>query len=85
MFVCLTCEGGFICKGCIAKFDPSGSIFGNKAYVKKTIKCPCCRQLNWRYHFNQIIQTTLGYDLGDIVLNEDTPCLTLFVSNQDNL
>ena len=62
-YVCTTCESGFVCTGCIPRFDPSGSIFEDTKYVKKTIKCPCCRQLNWKYHFNQIIQTSLGYDM----------------------
>jgi len=30
--------------------------------VAKAIKCPCCRVLNWNYHYNQIVLTSLGYD-----------------------
>lgn len=60
VFKCYTCNDGFVCNSCIADFDPYGSIFLKKiGQVKKTIKCPCCRTLNWNYHFNQIIQITL--------------------------
>jgi hypothetical protein len=81
MFVCPTCVG-FVCGKCLGDFDPSGSIFGNEAYVKKTIKCPCCRQMNWDYHFRQIIRHTLGDDLAEY--ERDAPCHILFVSNQES-
>jgi hypothetical protein len=81
-YVCSTCESGYVCKGCIGKFDPYGSAFQNMKYVKKTIKCPCCRQLNWKYQFNQIIKTTLGYDMFDY--EQDKPALMLYVNNNEN-
>ena len=37
MFVCPTCESGFVCNNCIGGFDPMGSIFGKMWYVKKKI------------------------------------------------
>lgn len=61
VFKCYTCNDGFVCNNCIGKFDPCGSIFlGTLHNVKKTIKCPCCRTPNWKYHYNQIIQITLA-------------------------
>ena len=60
VFKCYTCSDGFVCNNCIGKFDPCGSIFLDTLHqVKKTIKCPCCRTLNWNYHYNQIIRITL--------------------------
>jgi hypothetical protein len=60
VFNCYTCSEGFVCRKCIKQFDPRGSILLDTLHqVKKIIKCPCCRTLNWNYHFNQIIQITL--------------------------
>jgi len=79
VFKCYTCNEGFVCDGCMWKFDPTGSMFLEKlSYVKKTIKCPCCRTLNWNYHYNQIVQITLG-DMD--CLPENAAC-DLFVKNR---
>ena len=60
--VCHTCQSGYVCKNCIPNVDPRGSIFlRTKRQVANAIKCPCCRVLNWNYHYNQIVLTTLGY------------------------
>jgi hypothetical protein len=69
VFKCYTCNEGFVCNNCIHKFDTYGSIFeGTLEEVKKVIKCPCCRTLNWNYHFNMIIQIT--FDLDENTLDE---------------
>nr|WPF46707.1 MAG: hypothetical protein [Lake Baikal virophage 10] len=61
IFKCYTCNDGFVCNNCIPNFDPCGSIFLDKlSQVKKTIKCPCCRTLNWNYHYNQIVGITIA-------------------------
>ena len=81
MFVCPTCESGFVCNKCINGFDPMGSIFGKMWYIKKTIKCPCCRQLNWKQHYNQIVQVTLNNDLLDYEDDDYNPAIKLYLKN----
>ena len=81
LFVCPTCVG-FVCRDCIPAFDPMWSPYGDEEYVKKTIKCPCCRQMNWRYHFSFIILHTMEGDLSSY--ETDIPCHILFVSNQES-
>jgi len=84
-YVCTTCESGYVCKKCIWKFDPCGSAFEKDMEdVKDIIKCPCCRQLNWKYHFNQIIQTTLYYDLTHYDDKHHIPALKLYYHNHEN-
>ena len=78
-YMCNTCQGGYVCKGCIGVFDPYGSAWQKMPYVKKTIKCPCCRQLNWKYQFSQIIWTTLEHDCVDY--ESDCPAIVLYVKN----
>ena len=82
MYVCHTCEGGFICNGCIGVFDPCGSVFQDTlTNVKKTIKCPCCRQSNWNYHYNQIVKITLSNDLFEYCT--DIPVIELYIKNSN--
>jgi hypothetical protein len=82
IFKCYTCNDGFVCSKCINDFDPSGSIFlGDLKDVEKTIRCPCCRTLNWNYHFNQIIKITL--DEIDYLPQNDA--CDLFIKNKKNL
>ena len=81
-YVCTTCESGYVCRECIPEFDPRGSVFLNtKKKVEKTIKCPCCRQLNWKYQFNQIIQISFKHDLFDY--EPDSPVAMLYIRNAD--
>ena len=81
-YVCPTCESGYVCRECIPEFDPRGSAFiDDTEDLKKTIKCPCCRQLNWKYQFNQIVKITLGNDLFDY--EPDSPVAMLYVRNAD--
>jgi hypothetical protein len=64
------------------EFDPRGSAFiSDTEDLKKTIKCPCCRQLNWKYQFNQIISITLGWD--KLEGERDSPVAMLYVRNAD--
>ena len=61
---CYTCSDGFICSTCIGRVDPSGSIYKETLKdVEKAIKCPCCRTLNWNYHYNQIVGIVLAHEL----------------------
>ena len=63
-FKCVSCESGFVCDRCINNFDPSGSIYiSDYNEVKQIIKCPCCKIVNWKYHYNQIMKISLGCDM----------------------
>ena len=78
---CYTCADGFVCNDCIPEIDPEGSIFCNSEEdVIRAIKCPCCRNLNWNYHYNQIVGIELGYNLYDLG-SETNPALELFFKN----
>ena len=81
-FKCFTCESGYVCTNCLPEFDPRGSIFCDDLdEVRETIKCPCCRQENWKYHFNQIIQITLEYDAMDMYLG-DNKAIDFYIKQQ---
>jgi hypothetical protein len=63
-YQCFTCNDGLICYYCINGIDPIGSIYLSKRQkVLDAIKCPCCRDLNWKYHSTLLIQQYLIYDL----------------------
>ena len=85
---CYTCADGFVCNDCIPEIDPSGSIFlDDPDDVADAIKCPCCRTLNWNYHYNQIVRITLGYDLDDNWDEKDEddtlpPAIKLYLRNK---
>lgn len=85
---CYTCADGFVCNHCIPSIDPSGSIFLDYPdEVADAIKCPCCRTLNWNYHYNQIIGITMDYDLDDNWDENDEdetlpPAIKLFLRNK---
>lgn len=82
-FTCGTCDSGYMCFDCINDIDPCGSIFEDcRKCVERVIKCPCCRSLNWKYHFSQIIRITLGMDLMDYDNERYPPALVLYVKNQ---
>lgn len=86
-YQCVTCNDGFVCWGCMGKKDPHGSIFvcesnGGIEYMENAIRCPCCRSLNWKYHFNQIISVTFGMDLADYDDDNYPPAIKLYVKNQ---
>ena len=81
---CYTCDEGFICNDCIPKIDPHGSIYLSKRRaLEKAIRCPCCRTLNWNYHYNQLIGIILEVELPD---NEeeytDNKALQVFFKNR---
>ena len=60
-FNCLTCESGKICVNCYSEIDENGIGFlDDNEDIKKIIKCPCCRSLNWKFAFKQIILTTFA-------------------------
>lgn len=83
---CYTCNEGFVCNNCISDVDPCGSIFSRHLrYIKRAIRCPCCRTLNWNYHFNQIIKIALGSDVEEDSYNPDynNPALKVFIKNRN--
>jgi len=50
---CSTCSDGKICFDCMIKKDPSmGGFEDSREKLEDAIKCPCCRQLNWKYAYN---------------------------------
>jgi hypothetical protein len=63
--------------------DPHGSIFEKREYIENAIKCPCCRNLNWKYHFDQIIRVTLDYDMPDNSEDLTEPALILYCKNKE--
>ena len=78
---CDTCIEGYICVDCIPHIDPVGSIFlPTRRKVEKAIRCPCCRTLNWKYHYSQILDTTLGYDL-EMYEEYDNPATRIYIKN----
>ncbi len=87
---CYTCADGFVCNTCIPEIDPSGSIFLNDLdEVADAIKCPCCRTLNWNYHYNQIVRISLDYDLENTYTFEEDddlkPALKMYLRNKKYL
>lgn len=63
-YECSTCSDGKICLDCMIKKDPNLSTFcDSRKQLEDAIKCPCCRQLNWKYHYRHIMLTTLGQDM----------------------
>jgi hypothetical protein len=88
VFRCYTCNEGYVCKSCIWKFDECGSIFiDDKKEIEEIIKCPCCRTLNWKYHYNQFVNIILEYDLYDNtpffeeLSDKCSPAVELFLKN----
>ena len=82
VFKCYTCNEGFVCNKCLPCVDKSGSIFlGTLREVKKVIKCPCCRTLNWNYHYNQVVQITLE---GEDSLPENDACDLMIKNKYEN-
>ena len=66
IFNCDTCLDGKICEECMIKIDKNLACFeDDKDEVKKSIKCPCCRTLNWKYCYN----TFVWYYVNDVVYN----------------
>ena len=82
-YVCYTCKDGFVCEDCVTYFDPFGTAFEGERYVKRTIKCPCCRQLNWKYHFSQIITVTLGGAVFDTDFFNHIPAVMIYINNSE--
>jgi len=61
---CSTCSDGKICYDCMLAKDPNLSLLHySREELEDAIKCPCCRQLNWKYHFTDIITITLNEEL----------------------
>lgn len=59
-FRCSYCKDGKVCWGCMVKIEgPYYSILvievKDKDKLYKILKCPCCRQLNWKYYFSQLL------------------------------
>ncbi len=84
---CYTCADGFVCRACIQYIDPGGSIYEgyDYEYVQQAIRCACCRTLNWNYHYNQIVQIMLDYDLEQYYCWDDMyvpPAIKLFFRNK---
>lgn len=82
-FLCHNCQSGFVCDSCIQKYDPCGSIFElDDREVLKILKCPCCRQLNWRYQYTQFVKITLDNDIYDTSAYNDIPVVkNIFLKN----
>jgi len=68
-YSCGTCRDGYICFGCILEVDPA---------VSHKIKCPCCRTLNWKYYYRNMICSLESGDVNDRV----PPAIALFLKNQ---
>ena len=80
-FKCYTCNDGFVCIQCIPDFDPyMSSTLGDLKSVRDTIKCPCCRQENWNYHYNQIILVSLG-EIWENDMWETSDVIKIFIKN----
>jgi len=80
-YKCYTCNDGFVCNSCIPDFDPYCSYtLGDLNSVRETIKCPCCRQENWNYHFNQIIQLSLD-EIFENDMYDDNAVIKIFYKN----
>jgi len=70
-FNCLTCDSGKVCVDCYCEIDKNGIGFlSHNEDIKDIIKCPCCRSLNWKFAFKQIILTTF-YDFEEWDYIED--------------
>jgi len=80
-YKCYTCNDGFVCEKCIPDFDPCCSYtLGDLKSVRDTIKCPCCRQENWNYHYNLIIQLSLD-EIWENDMYDDNDVMKIFYKN----
>jgi hypothetical protein len=64
-YECPTCNEGKICEDCMFEKDPVAFDCSCKKRreIEHGIKCPCCRQLNWRYHYSEIIMRSFEDEL----------------------
>ena len=55
-FCCFECKSGYICLECIVFYDPCFSPnINDKKELLKILSCPVCRQVNWLYHYINIV------------------------------
>jgi hypothetical protein len=68
---CPTCEEGLVCTTCIRDFDPTGVCYlVFKDEIIDTIRCPCCRTLNWTYYYDCFVshfQYETEYEAPDFI------------------
>lgn len=61
---CPTCVDGLVCSVCLPDFDPTGVVqlvFMDE--IIDTIRCPCCRALNWKYYYDCFV-SHFDYETG---------------------